>query len=198
MPSKATFLKWVATHPQLREAYEAAQMLSALDMEEEALDLSRAATASSRTQNELRAAQMLIEQLRWSATRRDPKKYSDKGNQAVVVPIQITTSLDMASDASIAAGGTPEYPNIYGLTAKLEAPKENPDATEPIDAEFTELGGHGTGPSPVAGIDLSADDDGVASVFDPDAHREQLRREVSERFERIRAKRHEKWEKERK
>ncbi len=112
MCSRATFLKWVATVPELSKAYAAAQSLSALSFEEEAIDKARrTATAPGNPQN-VAAANLLVSQLRWSASRRNPGKYSDKGNLNIVVPVNISANLDLGSqNQSIDT----EIPDLYTI-----------------------------------------------------------------------------------
>ncbi len=188
LPSVKTFMKWVATMPDLQKAYMAAKSLSAMSMEEEALNTARSQYREPGSQNKIRAATLLIDQLRWSATRRDPKQYSEKGSQNIVVPIHINTSLDMGADMA-ATGGTSEYPDIY----KLEAQVEKKD--EPIDADFRSVAPVSSDPaSDSVGnnafsnlVDTDPVDFALDPVFDPDRFTEQKRREVTERFARKKA-----------
>lgn len=186
MPSMNTFLRWVSEYPDLRNAFEAAKTLSAYVMEEEAIDMARGATQQALSQNALRALTLAIDQLRWSATRRDPKNYSDKGNQAIVVPIHINTSLDMGEEGN-AGHGTKEFPDIYALTAKIEEKKDV------VDGEFSEVPASadaGTGvavPNTVNPFSNLGNGSGVldrAAIFDPQVQRNEARKEVIERFER--------------
>lgn len=173
MPSMTTFLRWVAQMPDLRNAFEAAKAMSALVMEEEAIDMARDATQQSLNQNALRALTLAIDQLRWSATRRDPKNYSDKGNQAIVVPVHITSSLDLGGQDGSAGNGTAEYPDIYALKAVVEKKEDI------IDGDFKE----------VTPENHKVDSDtGIVSIFDPDTMRNELRKEVSAKWEDRRAK----------
>ena len=112
MPAKSTFMKWVAREPDLRKAYMAARELSALSMEEEALTTSRELALSPGTAQRVRAAEVMINQLRWSASRRDPKTYGDKAQGALIVPIQINTSLNLGEDGKQNDG---EMPDIYTI-----------------------------------------------------------------------------------
>lgn len=127
--SKSTFLKWVATVPEVAKAYAAAQQLSALSFEEAAIKKAQAtAMAPGSTQN-VAAANLLVSQYRWSAARRNPTKYSDKGNTSIVVPVNITSSLNLGtSKQSIDV----EVPDMY----TIHIPGKEEDT---VDAEFTEL-----------------------------------------------------------
>ena len=173
-----TFLKWVATYPELRKAYDAAKLMSAYVMEEEALDIARGKLVDPGSQNSLRAATLAVDQLRWSATRRDPKSYSDKGNQAIVVPIHINTSLDLGAEGA-AGQGTVDFPDIYALSAKTE--QTNEAKSDTVDAEFTEVP---RSDDTVGGLpDASGGFGELAPIFNPETFVADQRREVSDRFE---------------
>jgi len=111
LPAASTFLKWVARVPELAQAYAAAKEISALSMEEEAISTARALIKAPGTTQKLRAAEILINQLRWSAQRRDPKQYGDKTDAKITVPIQINTTLDMGEGQ----GSSVEQPDIYTI-----------------------------------------------------------------------------------
>lgn len=119
-PTRATFMKWLVRVPELREAYMAARELSALSFEEEAIDNARELRRSPGTAQAVRAADIAINQLRWSATRRDPKNYGDKGLAATIVPVTIQTTLNLG-DGSKQIGA--EIPDIYTIDiTPVEAP----------------------------------------------------------------------------
>lgn len=123
--TKQTFMRWVATVPELQVAYAAAVRLSAHSFEELAIDKAqRTANAPGSPQN-VSAASLLISQYRWSAARRDPK-YSDKGNTQIVVPVNISTTLDMGTGRSSV---DVEVPDIYTINI--------PEQVE--EGEFSEL-----------------------------------------------------------
>lgn len=124
--TKQTFLRWVATVPELSTAYSAALQISAHSFEEMAIDRAqRVADAPGSPQN-VSAASLLISQYRWSAARRNPTRYSDKGNTQIVVPVNISTSLNLGSMKNTV---DVEVPDIY--TIKIPASVE--------DAEFEEI-----------------------------------------------------------
>lgn len=125
-----TFLHWVATVPELKMAYHAALEMSAVSFEEEAIDEARAISQSPGSTQKIAARNTLISQLRWSAARRNPTKYSDKGQTNIVVPVQINTTLDLGKQSSALQV---EEPDIY----KIKAPSpSNQDAQDVIEAEF--------------------------------------------------------------
>jgi hypothetical protein len=105
------------THPELGMAVSRAREISAFVMEDEALDLTRAAVAEggAPSATALRALELLTKQLQWSATKRNPQVYSEKSAVQVTVPIQINTSLDMGHQDK--RQGTAQFPNIYALQA---------------------------------------------------------------------------------
>lgn len=120
--ARSTFLRWVSTVPELSKAYAAAQRISALALEEKALSFAVEMKDKPGTPQRVSAGNAYLSQLRWSAARRDPTKYSDKGNTTVVVPVNISTSLDLGN----ATGKVDvEVPDMYNL--KIE------------DAEFEEV-----------------------------------------------------------
>ncbi len=116
LPSKETFLIWLAMSPALATAYRHAQEVSAYAMEDEALDMLRRLRSSGTTptQGLLRATQMLVEHLRWAAEKRNPAVYAKQAAQVATVPIQINTNLDLGDNGGT---GTKEFPNIYELKA---------------------------------------------------------------------------------
>lgn len=117
MPTRQTVHRWVIAFPEFGRAYAAARELSAYSMEEEALMTGRNTVrlAGQMTSQQVRAAEVHMNQLRWSAARRNAKVYSERAAVQVTVPIQINTTLDMGGAAG---GGTVDHPNIYDLEAK--------------------------------------------------------------------------------
>lgn len=125
--TKSTFLRWVATVPELSSAYSAALQISAHSFEEMAIDKAqRVANAPGSPQN-VSAASLLISQYRWSAARRNPTRYSDKGNTQIVVPVNISTTLNLGDQKQTI---DVEIPDIYTISVP------NPNVE---DAEFSEV-----------------------------------------------------------
>ena len=112
-PSRSTFNRWVVQYPELSRAYAAARELSAHSFEEEALDIARvlAKDGVDFTSTKVRAYDTAIGQMRWSASRRNPKTYSERGSVQITVPIQINTSLDLGDGGMLGA----DHPDIYKL-----------------------------------------------------------------------------------
>lgn len=158
MPAKNTFLKWVAREPTLQAAYQAARMLSAMSMEEEAIDTGRKIMKSPGTAQQVSAANTLIGQLRWSAGRRDPQQFGDRASTQVVVPIHISTSLNMGEGG---ASTLSEVPDIYTIEVTPDEPKPDQKLLE------HRPGGGNWGPKKEVLVPRVA----------PDADLEQLRKE---------------------
>lgn len=118
----STFKRWAVNHPDLAKAYKAAREMSAESLEEEALDRARETAQKPGTPQHVSAQRLAIEQLRWSAERRDPAKYGNRGPVQIRVPIQINTTLDMGGPS----GGFQEKQDIYTLSARVS---RNPDDT---------------------------------------------------------------------
>jgi hypothetical protein len=132
--TRTTFLKWVSTVPELAKAYEAAKVLSSLAFEEEAIDKARKTAQAPGSPQNVSAANLLVSQLRWSATRRNPTQYSDKGNLNIVVPINISTPLDLGSGVG---GAETEMPDAFSFSVPAQI--EEAEYTEITDpAEETE------------------------------------------------------------
>ena len=138
MPTAQTFRRWCVQHPELGRAFSAAVAISATALEEEALGLARQIKENQKDGTQVRAYEVALAQLRWSAARRDPAKYGDKAPVSVRVPIQINTTLDLGR--SEAAGGTLEHPNIYALDAKIEALPEPEDKPVAQPKEYSKRG----------------------------------------------------------
>lgn len=113
--TKQTFLRWVATVPELQTAYAAAVQISAHAFEEKAIDKAERVAAAPGSPQNVSAASLLISQYRWSAARRNPTKYSDKGNTQIVVPVNINTSLNLGDRRQTM---DVEVPDIYTIKFK--------------------------------------------------------------------------------
>lgn len=119
-PHPVTFKRWMVRQPDLAKAYEVARELSASSLEEEAIDIGRRLSASPGTGTNVRAKEVLMTQLRWSAERRDPAKFGNKTNVSIRVPIQINTSLDLGSDGT----GNVNDKDIYSISGLVDAQVE--------------------------------------------------------------------------
>ena len=130
LPCRQTFYRWAVNFPELARAYATARELSGHSLEEEALDMARH-IRDTRTLHEpatVRAYDVAMGQLRWSASKRNPRIYSERAAMTFTVPIQINTTIDLAGGG----GGTPDHPNVYEVEAKLVEPHEE-DRPPPTD-----------------------------------------------------------------
>lgn len=119
-PSRATFYKWVVNNPDLAAAFQAAREVSAHALEEEALGLAREIKADKEASGtKVRAFEVAMNQFRWSATRRNPKVYSDRAAVNVTVPIQINSSLDLSEGTEPQTGNVE---NVYDVKATQYVP----------------------------------------------------------------------------
>lgn len=127
--TKQTFLRWVSSVPELQKAYSAALQLSAHAFEEKAIDKAEKVALAPGSPQNVSAASLLISQYRWSAARRNPTRYSDKGNTQIVVPVNINTTLDMGSGHQTV---DVEVPDIYTISV----PMKDKDI---VEGEFSEV-----------------------------------------------------------
>lgn len=117
--SYSTFQRWVLNNPELRKAYLAARELSALAFEDEALRMAYELSHGQVTEAALvRAYDVAMNQLRWSASKRNPREYGERQSHNITVPIQINTSLDLGQ------GGVPKNveENVYNVKAVVAQP----------------------------------------------------------------------------
>jgi hypothetical protein len=144
-PHQVTFKRWVVAHPELAKAVDAARQLSAQSLEEEALDAAREIRRAQRDGTQVRAFEVAIQQLRWSAERRDPARFGNRAPVSIRVPIQIVTTLDLGADAADTAMDKDIYSLTAGVTASPEAAIEK--SREIIDVEpiFPKEKSHGKG-----------------------------------------------------
>lgn len=126
--TKQTFLRWVASVPELQTAYSAALQLSAHSFEEKAIDKAEKVAQAPGSPQNVSAASLLISQYRWSAARRNPTRYSDKGNTQIVVPVNINTTLDMGDMKQTI---DVEVPNIYTINVEKK--------DDIVEGEFSEV-----------------------------------------------------------
>jgi hypothetical protein len=115
-PARQTFHRWVVNHAELARAYAAARELSAHSMEEEAVDMARALVKEPGNAQKVRAYDVAMNQLRWSASKRNPRVFSERGAVSFVVPIQINTTLDLGEGGAATAK---DYPDIYTVEATV-------------------------------------------------------------------------------
>ena len=90
-----TFRRWCLLHPELTLAYREARTLSAINFEEESIDMAREIRNNPGSAQRVRAFDVAMNHLRWVAARRNPQLFSEKAAIKLTVPIQINTNLDL-------------------------------------------------------------------------------------------------------
>ena len=90
-----TFRRWCLTQPELALAYREARTLSAINFEEESIDMAREIRKEPGSAQRVRAYDVAMNHLRWVAARRNPQLFSEKAAIKLTVPIQINTNLDL-------------------------------------------------------------------------------------------------------
>lgn len=139
LPAFVTFVKWTLLDPKLREAWEEARRISALLLEDRALQeasdiTSPAAEAWSGTR--MRAAEIAMNQWRWSASRRDRATFGDRNEASLVVPVQINTTLDLGNGLTQHTPSTEAVVSPYRVSVDLEETEPFSDADwEAMEAE---------------------------------------------------------------
>lgn len=133
MPSKPTFHRWVIQYPEVARAYAAAREMSAYALEEDALVLGRHLIDHPGNAQRVRAFDLLMNQLRWSAARRNPRVFSERGAVQITVPIQINTDLDLG--AGVGEENTREYPDIFKIDLTAEVITDPGESDIPVTSE---------------------------------------------------------------
>lgn len=122
MPTRLTIMNWRNKYPDFAAAYRAAKEASAEAFEEKALEKADdLLDENDYTGTKVRAIEVALGQLRWSATRRDPRQYGQTENKQVVVPIQINTSLDIGQEGGAEATKNTGFINVYEVSVETEA-----------------------------------------------------------------------------
>lgn len=100
MPNIVTVYKWLSLYPPFFDAFHRAKEISALSLEEEALLMARELKGPNDfTGVKVQAYNIAMQQLRWSASRRNPGQYGQKAlDGGGKVSITITSSLNIAQD----------------------------------------------------------------------------------------------------
>lgn len=120
MPNRQTIHRWLAVYPKFFDAYERSREVSAQSFEEEALLMARILKNSNDfTGTKVQAYNIAMQQLRWSASRRDKTRYGQQQNGVSVVPIQINTTLNLGQAGMGAA--TDNATSIYTVEATVGA-----------------------------------------------------------------------------
>lgn len=119
MPARGTIHRWLSVYPKFFDAMERAKEVSAWSFEEEALDMARLLKgANDFTGTKVQAYNIAMQQLRWSASRRDKTRY---GQQAAtgptMVPIQINTTLNLGQPGQPPA--TDQQQSVYTVEVEV-------------------------------------------------------------------------------
>ena len=129
MPHRTSFWRWVMLYKDVSVAYQAARELSAQSLEDEALGMARELSGQNNFNTvKVRAMDIAMQQIRWSATRRDPSKFGQRAEKTITVPIQIIPSLDLGGDNRDTQG-------IYTITATVTPPTGTDQLTPPEDPD---------------------------------------------------------------
>jgi hypothetical protein len=81
MPCWRTIQTWLRNDPQFLAQYARARAVSAEWLEHEALDAARSATTFEQTQ----AARLLVDTIKWSAGKRNPKVYGEHTDATLTI-----------------------------------------------------------------------------------------------------------------
>ena len=114
-----TFRRWCLTQPDLVLAYREARTLSAINFEEESIDMAREIRSDPGSAQRVRAFDVAMNHMRWVAARRNPQLFSEKAAIKLTVPIQINTNLNLGGslmDQTLDKGGQ----STYTLEATVE------------------------------------------------------------------------------
>ena len=114
-PVKVTFYRWLREVPELSALYDAAVEQSAMALEDQLLvQADRLMKQKGMTAVQIRAIAVAMDQLRWSASKRNPKRYGNQPPQAAAIAVQINTTLDLG-------GGTVD--DVYDLKPISDQPR---------------------------------------------------------------------------
>lgn len=123
MPAPGTFREWVVNNQELRAAWEAAKELRAHALFDRVLDIVDTLTKQPQgwgkdSAAHVRALTEAMNSLKWAASKLAPQQYGERPPLLAVVPIHITTSLDIGQGgkAHQSDGGTP---GVYHVKAAL-------------------------------------------------------------------------------
>lgn len=134
LPAAGTFQKWCSVYPDVGRAYQAARQLSAQAFEEVNLGLAYdlVKEGAVHTATDIRAREVAMGQFRWSAARRDPAQFGEKAPVNMIVPVHITTSLNMGE---VSNESTADHPDIYtiGGAEEIVVPADEVKVLPPPD-----------------------------------------------------------------
>ena len=139
MPYPGTFREWVVKNPELRAAWEAAKELRAHALFDRVLDIVDTLTKQPQgwgkdSAAHVRALTEAMNSLKWAAAKLAPQQYGERPPLLAVVPIHITTSLDIGQGGK-AHQSDGETPGVYHVKAALpiiDAVATNPNDGKPV------------------------------------------------------------------
>lgn len=119
-----TINNWRISYKEFGLLYEDAWAASAQNLEGEALDIAREliAEGAAHTGTGVKAREVAMNQMKWSAGRRDRRRYGDTAQTVSIVPIQINTTLNLGDGAELGS----QTATPYEVAARIE--KEGPEA----------------------------------------------------------------------
>jgi hypothetical protein len=136
VPAITDFLRWSITEPELTKALSQARELSAYVLEDEAVSNARHIAKNPGTPQKVSAYKAALDQLRWSAERRNANAFGSKGvGGGSIIPIQIVTSLNLGQPD---AKDIPRALDIY--TASVELLPDNSVVVDTTEAPPTPKG----------------------------------------------------------
>lgn len=139
LPTRQTIYRWLTLYPKFFDAYERAKEISAQSLEDEALEMARTLKgANDFTGTKVQAYNIAMQQLRWSAARRDKTRYGQQVQGQTTVPIQINTTLNLGQAGQPVA--TDIAQSIYTVEATVtvgngETSGYDEDNVETLSAE---------------------------------------------------------------
>lgn len=132
-PHKTTFNRWCVNNPDLRKAYLSARELSAFALEDHAINLAREIIENPGSAQRVRAFDIAMNQMRWSASKRNPREYGERSSTNVIVPIQINTGLDLGQGGS--HPGVSDD-SVYAIKAQVTVPTPSLMDPQPGDPQL--------------------------------------------------------------
>lgn len=131
-PARGTVYRWLARYPKFYDAYERAREVSAQSLEEEALLMARnLKNANDFSGTKVQAYNIAMQQLRWSASRRDKARYGQQMPTAAPLMIQINSSLNL--DPAVQANDVAK--SVYTIEAIVVPTKSETDEAPDVDTD---------------------------------------------------------------
>lgn len=125
LPSTTTIFRWLNAEPEFQKGYEAALLMKADLLVDEATDMARELRDERGTSERVQAYRVAMEHLRWTAARLHPKNWGEKAAGQIVVPIQINTNLNLGQAGGDTLGEeNAEGSGVWRIQAEIPV---NPD-----------------------------------------------------------------------